>query len=114
MTAKATGGAATFSSEDATLKAKFCSLAFTSPNRAQRASECVPEKQKAMQERSYQLWKKLNPGYYVSEEESNTTTSRDMQRYEQADFVVANKSNNRRRDQHTAFVNSLALARGKN
>jgi hypothetical protein len=96
-------------SEDAILKAKFRSLAFTSPHRDQRRSEVDEAKQTAMRQRSYDLWKKLNPGYF---EQDNQTTSREMQRYEESDFVIKDKGNNRRRDQHTEFVNSIALSRG--
>ena len=90
------------SAEDAILRAKFRSLAFTSPHRDQRRSEVEPPKQKAMQDRSYELWKKLNPGYF---DEPVSTESRDAQRYESSDFTVKDKSNNRQRDRHTDFVN---------
>lgn len=98
------------SAEDAYLKAKFRSLAFTSPHRDQRRSECDQKKQDEMKARSYELWKKLNPGYYV--EEDPKTETRESQQYEQRDFVIRDKSYNRRRDQHTAFVNSVAMSRG--
>ena len=48
------------SAEDSFLKAKFRTLAFTSPHRDQRRSEVEPQKSKAMVDRSYELWKKLN------------------------------------------------------
>ncbi len=92
------------SSEDSVLKAKFRSLAFTSPHREQRKSEVVPEKKKEMDSRSYELWKKLNPGYFY---EAPTTTTRDAQKYEADDFKIVDKSHNRQRDRHTDFVNFI-------
>lgn len=90
------------SAEDSFLKAKFRSLAFTSPHRDQRRSEVEPQKAKVMEERSYELWKKLNPGYFY---EQPTTTTRDAQKYESDDFKINDKSHNRQRDRHTDFVN---------
>ena len=90
------------SAEDSFLKAKFRSLAFTSPSREQRKTEVDPEKKKQMEDRSYELWKKLNPGYFY---EPPTTEAREAQKYEADDFKIKDKSHNRQRDRHTDFVN---------
>jgi hypothetical protein len=100
--------------EDQQLKLKFRSLVHTAPKRDQKMSEVEEERRDALKDRSYNLWKKLNPGFY---DEPVTTTTRDMQQYDAEDFVVKNKDANRTRDRHTDFVNYIArdkvLARGK-
>jgi len=84
------------------LQMKFRSLPYTAPKRQQKLKEVTEEGQQAARDASYKLWKRVNPGFF--ENEDTLTTQRDMQRYEEGDFQIKNKSAFRVRDRHTEFV----------
>ena len=98
--------------EEQMLKMKFRSLTFTQPKRQQKLREVTDTKAEAAREQSYQLWKRVNPGFFDNDLD---TTSRAQQQYASKDFEVADKSQFRVKDKHTEYVEYVvrdkALAR---
>jgi hypothetical protein len=90
--------------EDQNLKLKFRSMTFTSPKRQQKLREVTSDGSDRARDGSYKLWKRVNAGYY---EDELSTTSRDAQKYDEADFAHVNKNCFRTRDRHTEFVEYL-------
>jgi hypothetical protein len=103
---------AKLSAEDQQLKMKFRSLPYTAPKRQQKLAEVTDDGKDAKAQHSYKLWKRLNPGFFDSD---NKTTMRETQQYDEQDFVVKDKRCFRQRDRHTEFVDFVvrdkALAR---
>ncbi len=100
--------------EEQMLRMKFRSLAFTGPKRQQKLKEVTEEKKESFRDKSYTLWKRLNPGYF-EDDDADLTTARDAQHYQANDFHVADKSHYRVKDKHTEYVEYVvrdkALAR---
>jgi hypothetical protein len=98
--------------EDQQLRMKFRSLPYTAPKRQQKLAEVSETGHEAHQQASYKLWKRLNPGFFDAD---FSTTTRDVQQYDEQDFKVTDKRNFRQRDRHTEFVDYIvrdkALAR---
>ena len=84
------------------LQMKFRSLPYTAPKRQQKLNEVTEEGQQEARDKSYKMWKRINPGFF--ENDDNITTQREMQQYEEGDFAVKNKGAFRVRDRHTEFV----------
>jgi hypothetical protein len=98
--------------EDQQLRIKFRSLPYTAPKRQQKLAEVDPEGRETHHHQSYKLWKRLNPGFFDTD---YTTTTREVQKYDEQDFQLPDKRNFRQRDRHTEFVDYIvrdkALAR---
>ena len=87
--------------EEDQLRMKFRSLSFTAPKRQQKL-DSVPQNDKDHADRrSYEMWKRLNPGYF---ETPFTTSTREATVYNDKDFANVNKETFRRRDRHTEYV----------
>ena len=80
---------------------KFRSLTYTAPRRQQKLAAVPKEQQQQANIKSYQLWKRVNPGYFETEFDTST---RQQQRYDPRDYQHLNKETFRQRDRHTEYV----------
>jgi hypothetical protein len=87
--------------EEEQLRMKFRSLTFTAPKRQQRFDGVVQDDKDSQNHRSYDMWKRLNPGYFDSD---YTTSTREATTCDVRDFQGVNKETFRRRDRHTEYV----------
>ena len=95
------------------LDVKFRSANYNANRIAQKQNEVSQNGKQSQQDRSCEMWRRLNPGYMPEEP---CTMNKVMQEYDLTDYKQS-KENFRVRDRHTEYVEYLvrdqALARKK-